>query len=162
MRAGARRLAAAVAVSAAFGVGGSAQAQSPTIVVENGKTAPAFGYADAVRERVFIPLPGVDQDSDGQPDRTAIELMRPKATNEGLKAPAIIDPSPYYTTLGRGHEPKVALGQQQVIVAPKATQHRQAGGLLDRLGHHLGVALAAKVVQNNAREPHFRIEPQKA
>ena len=30
--------------------------------------------------------------------------MRPKATNEGLKAPAIIDPSPYYTTLGRGHE----------------------------------------------------------
>ena len=84
--------------------GATAQAQSPTIVVENGKTAPAFGYADAVRERVFIPLPGVDQDSDGQPDRTAIELMRPKATNEGLKVPAIIDPSPYYTTLGRGNE----------------------------------------------------------
>jgi X-Pro dipeptidyl-peptidase len=93
----------AVAI-AAFSFAGTAQAQSPTIVVENGKTAPAFGYTDAVRERVFIPLPGVDQDSDGQPDRTAIELMRPKATNEGLKAPAIIDPSPYYTTLGRGHE----------------------------------------------------------
>jgi X-Pro dipeptidyl-peptidase len=104
MRAGARRLAAAAAAFAALSVGGTAQAQSPTIVVENGKTAPAFGYADAVRERVFIPLPGVDQDSDGQPDRTAIELMRPKATNEGLKAPAIIDPSPYYTTLGRGNE----------------------------------------------------------
>jgi X-Pro dipeptidyl-peptidase len=83
---------------------GTAQAQAPSIVVEGGKTAPAFGYTDAVRERVFIPLPGVDQDSDGVADRTAIELMRPKATNEGLKAPAIIDPSPYYTTGGRGHE----------------------------------------------------------
>ena len=100
----ARRLATAAAAFAAFAWAAPRQAQSPTIVVENGKTAPAFGYADAVRERVFIPLPGVDQDSDGQPDRTAIELMRPKATNEGLKAPAIIDPSPYYTTLGRGNE----------------------------------------------------------
>jgi hypothetical protein len=46
----------------------------------------------------------VDQDLDGQPDRTAIDIMRPKATNEGLKVPAIIDPSPYSTTLGRGSE----------------------------------------------------------
>src|SRR4051812_44068939 len=30
--------------------------------------------------------------------------MRPKESNEGLKVPAIIDPSPYYTTLGRGNE----------------------------------------------------------
>ncbi len=30
--------------------------------------------------------------------------MRPKATDEGLTVPAIIDPSPYYTTLGRGNE----------------------------------------------------------
>ena len=91
-------------VIAAFSFAGTAQAQAPSIVVENGKTAPVFGYTDAIRERVFIPLPGVDQDLDGQPDRTAIELMRPKATAEGLKAPAIIDPSPYYTTLGRGNE----------------------------------------------------------
>jgi X-Pro dipeptidyl-peptidase len=105
MRSGARRLAAGALALAALSVGSTAaQAQSPTIVVEGGKTAPAFGYTDAVRERVFIPLPGVDQDLDGQPDRTVIDIMRPKATNEGLKAPAIIDPSPYYTTLGRGHE----------------------------------------------------------
>ncbi len=98
----ARRL---VAVAmAAFFVGGTAEAAEPTIVVDNGKTAPVFGYSDAVRERVFIPLPGVDQDMDGLADRTAIDIIRPKATNEGLKAPAIIDPSPYYTTLGRGHE----------------------------------------------------------
>jgi X-Pro dipeptidyl-peptidase len=103
MRARARRL---VAVAAAYCILGAAPAaaQGPAIVVENGKTAPAFGYVDAIRERVFIPLPGVDQDFDGQADRTAIDIIRPKATNEGLKAPAIIDPSPYYTTLGRGHE----------------------------------------------------------
>src|SRR5918996_6619438 len=105
MRAGARRLAAAAAAFAAFFVVvGAAQAQSPEIVIEDGKTAPAFGYADAIRERVFIPLPGVDQDLDGQADRTAIDIMRPKATNEGLKVPAIVDPSPYYTTAGRGPE----------------------------------------------------------
>ena len=105
MRAGARRLAAgAAALAAFFCVGGAAQAQAPSIVVENGKTAPVLGYADAIRERVFIPLPGVDQDLDGQPDRTAIDIMRPKATNEGLKVPAIIDPSPYFTTAGRGNE----------------------------------------------------------
>jgi X-Pro dipeptidyl-peptidase len=81
-----------------------AQAAEPEAVVEDGTTQPVFGYTDAIRERVFIPLPGVDQDSDGEPDRTAIDIIRAKATGEGLKAPAIIDPSPYYTTLGRGHE----------------------------------------------------------
>ena len=106
MRGRARKLAIGAVALAGFCMGGAAQAaaQAPTIVVEDGKTAPAFGYADAIRERVFIPLPGIDQDGDGVDDRTAIDIIRSKATNEGLKAPAIIDPSPYYTTLGRGHE----------------------------------------------------------
>jgi X-Pro dipeptidyl-peptidase len=97
------RLAALTLVGFCLGAGG-AQAAEPDIVVENGRTQPVFGYSDAIRERVFIPLPGVDQDADGQPDRTAIDIIRSKATGAGLKAPAIIDPSPYYTTLGRGHE----------------------------------------------------------
>jgi X-Pro dipeptidyl-peptidase len=101
----ARKLAVCAIALAGFSMGaGAAQAADPTIVVENGRTAPAFGYADAIRERVFIPLAGVDQDGNGVPDRTAIDIIRPKATGEGLKAPAIIDPSPYYTTGGRGHE----------------------------------------------------------
>jgi X-Pro dipeptidyl-peptidase len=105
MRGRARKLAVGAIALAGFCMGtGAAQAAEPAIVIENGKTAPAFGYADAIRERVFIPLNGVDQDLDGIPDRTAIDIIRSKATNEGLKAPAIIDPSPYYTTLGRGNE----------------------------------------------------------
>ena len=70
----------------------------------DGKTSPVFSYDTAIRERVFIPVPGVDQDLDGVVDRTAIDIIRPAETNAGLKAPAIIDPSPYYTTLGRGNE----------------------------------------------------------
>jgi X-Pro dipeptidyl-peptidase len=93
------------AMLALLALAGSAQAAAPEIVIgADGRTAPAFSYVEAVRERVFIPVPGVDQDRDGVDDRTAIEIIRPKESNEGLKVPAIIDPSPYYTTLGRGNE----------------------------------------------------------
>ena len=68
-----------------------------------GKTQPVFGYADAIRERVFIESP-YDSDKNGVKDIIAIDIKRPKATNEGLKAPVIMDPSPYYSTLGRGNE----------------------------------------------------------
>jgi X-Pro dipeptidyl-peptidase len=105
MKGRARKLAGgALGLAALFMAGVAPAAAQTTPVIENGRTAPAFGYADAIRERVFIPVPGVDQDNDGVTDRTAIDVIRPKATDEGLKAPAIIDPSPYYTTLGRGHE----------------------------------------------------------
>ena len=62
-----------------------------------------FGYADAIRERVFIDSP-YDSDKNGVKDIIAIDIKRPKATNEGLKAPVVMDPSPYYSTLGRGNE----------------------------------------------------------
>ena len=105
MKGRARKLAVGALALGALCIAGAAPAAAQTSpVIENGRTKPVFGYADAIRERVFIPVPGVDQDNDGVTDRTAIDIIRPKATNEGLKAPAIIDPSPYYTTLGRGHE----------------------------------------------------------
>ena len=68
-----------------------------------GETNPVFGYADAIRERVFIESP-YDSDKNNVKDIIAIDIKRPKATNEGLKAPVIMDPSPYYSTLGRGNE----------------------------------------------------------
>jgi X-Pro dipeptidyl-peptidase len=86
-------------------LGGTAQASTPGITIgADGETAPVFSYSDAIRERVFIPVPGVDQDSDGVTDRVSIDIVRPQETNSGLKVPAIIDPSPYYTSLGRGNE----------------------------------------------------------
>lgn len=74
------------------------------LVLDDGVTAPAFEYADAVRERVFIPVAGVDQDLDGIDDVTAIDIIRPAESDGELRVPAIIDASPYYTTVGRGNE----------------------------------------------------------
>src|SRR4051812_6296588 len=82
-----------------------AAADPPSIVVgADGETAAVFSYAAAIRERVFVPVPGVDQDGDGSDDRVAVDIVRPQETNAGLKVPAIIDPSPYYTSIGRGNE----------------------------------------------------------
>ena len=36
-----------------------------------------FDYAQAVRERVLIPQPGIDQDGDGADDVIAVEIIRP-------------------------------------------------------------------------------------
>src|SRR5262245_14172881 len=83
-------LACACACASALATTGTAHAQ--TIV--DGKTAPVFDYDQAVRERVYIPN-GQDADMDGVEDRTAIEIMRPNTTD---KVPAIVAPSPYYTS----------------------------------------------------------------
>jgi X-Pro dipeptidyl-peptidase len=102
----ARGLAAGALALAALSLGaGAAQAADPVITVgADGKTAPVFSYADAKRERVWIPVAGVDQDANGIPDRVAIDIIRPKESGPNLKVPAIIDDSPYYTSLGRGNE----------------------------------------------------------
>ncbi|CAN5499562.1 Xaa-Pro dipeptidyl-peptidase [soil metagenome] len=80
-----------------------AQEEAPTIVVEDGVTQPVFGYADAIRERVWVES-NFDSDSNGVSDRIALDIMRPRATEQGLKVPVVMDASPYYTTLGRGNE----------------------------------------------------------
>src|SRR3954470_14330311 len=99
-------IAVSVAAFAVFALVGTAgAADPPTIVIgADGETADVFSYADAIRERVFIPVPGVDQNSDGATDQVAIDIERPLETNSGLKVPSIIDPSPYYTSVGRGNE----------------------------------------------------------
>jgi len=102
-----RLLAAASALAAALVATGAAAAakpgDSPSIVVQNGVTQPVFGYADAIRQRVWVDAP-FDSDSDGANDRIALDIIRPKASDAGLKVPVIMDASPYYTTLGRGNE----------------------------------------------------------
>src|SRR3954468_18214921 len=99
-----RRLLVAVAVAAAALAGAAkAQADPPTIVVANNETQEAFDYTTAIRDRVWVDT-DYDSDGDGVNDRIAVDIMRPAATEQGLKVPVIMDDSPYYSTLGRGNE----------------------------------------------------------
>ena len=82
---------------------GAAAPPNPGIVVENGVTQPVFGYADAIRERVWVEST-FDTDLDGVNDRIALDIMRPAASDLSLEVPVIMDASPYYSTLGRGNE----------------------------------------------------------
>src|SRR5918994_1363813 len=101
----ATRLALGAVALATLGVTGTAQAAYPAITIgPDGKTAPVFDYQQAVRERVYIPQPGVDQDSNGEMDFVTADIIRPKESGPDVKVPAIIDPSPYYTTVCRGNE----------------------------------------------------------
>jgi X-Pro dipeptidyl-peptidase len=103
MRFGLRGALAGVLTLATLGLGGGvAQAQGP--VLENGKTKAVYDYKAAVKERVFIPQPGIDQDKNGQDDWVTIDILRPSEGSAANKMPAIIDPSPYYTTVCRGAE----------------------------------------------------------
>ena len=76
---------------------------APPPVGEDGRTEPVHGYADAVRQRVWVPIE-FDTDGDGTDDRVAVDIIRPRATETGLEVPTIIDASPYYNTVCRGNE----------------------------------------------------------
>jgi X-Pro dipeptidyl-peptidase len=67
----------------------------PQIKVENGETQPVFSRADAVTQTVNIET-AVDSDGDGVRDRVRMRIMRPKETEQGLKVPTILEPSPYW------------------------------------------------------------------
>ena len=98
-----RKLAIGLLALAAIGLGGeSAAAQGP--VLEAGKTKAVYDYKAAIRERVFIPQSGIDQDANGAMDWITIDIIRPSEGSPTNKMPAIIDPSPYYTTVCRGNE----------------------------------------------------------
>ena len=64
----------------------SAAPPNPGIVVENGVTQPVFGYADAIRERVWVEA-DFDTDLDGAKDRIALDIMRPAATTWASRRP---------------------------------------------------------------------------
>jgi X-Pro dipeptidyl-peptidase len=101
---GAATLVLPLAVGAMFGASSPAYAQqAPSIVVSDGVTQPVFGYADAIREKLFIDST-FDSDGDGLRDIIAFDVIRPRATAEGLRVPVIMDASPYYTTLCRGND----------------------------------------------------------
>src|SRR3954468_9904052 len=99
---GRRGLAAfAAAVVCGLTVLAAASAAGPSVPLgPDGTTAPVYSFANAIRERVWVQVAGVDQDADGVTDRVALDIMRPAETATGLKVPAIINTSPYLTSSG--------------------------------------------------------------
>ena len=109
-------VAAAIVAAAWCGVPPAVADAPPVIVVENGETQEAFDYASALRDRVWVDA-SFDSDSDGVNDKIAVDIIRPKETAEGLKAPVIMDASPYYSTLGRGNESQLKVDDASGLLA---------------------------------------------
>jgi X-Pro dipeptidyl-peptidase len=76
-------------------------AEPDEIVVEDGVTQPVFSYEDAVREAVRVPS-SVSSETGDALDMIYVDIIRPAATEQGLRVPTIIIPSPYYHANGRG------------------------------------------------------------
>ncbi|MBM7776344.1 X-Pro dipeptidyl-peptidase [Actinokineospora baliensis] len=73
----------------------SAQPEPPAPVFVDGQAQPVFSPTDVVRESLWVNAP-VDSDSDGKDDLVHVEIVRPRATEQGLKVPVVYQASPYY------------------------------------------------------------------
>lgn len=87
-------LAAFVAASLAV-VPGQAAATPPAPVFQDGQAQPVFDPADVIREEIWVRAP-VDSDRDGRPDEVHAVVVRPRATELGMKVPVVYEVSPYY------------------------------------------------------------------
>ncbi len=70
-------------------------AAPPSPVFTGGQAQPVFDPADVVREDVWVTAP-VDSDHDGTDDLVHAQVVRPRATQQGLKVPVVYQASPYY------------------------------------------------------------------
>ncbi|MBM0235177.1 Xaa-Pro dipeptidyl-peptidase [Micromonospora sp. STR1_7] len=81
------------------------------------QTVPAYSYADAIRESVWVQT-RADSDGDGVRDRVAVDLVRPReAAAAGVRVPVIMDASPYYLCCGRGNESELKTYDSAGVIA---------------------------------------------
>jgi X-Pro dipeptidyl-peptidase len=95
------------------------QASPQRPVFADGEAQAVYDPADVVRQRVWVRAP-VDSDFDGRPDEVYTEVVRPRATEQGLRVPVVYMISPYFAggndvtnhdvdvelyVPGRGHRP---------------------------------------------------------
>ena len=96
-RAGGRLCAALSAVVTVL-AGAAAAHAAPLSAATPAGTQPVYDYTQAIREQVWVQAP-VDSDGDGERDRVAVRIIRPRETEAGVKVPVIFQPSPYYAGL---------------------------------------------------------------
>lgn len=113
------------------------------IKLEDKVTQPIYSYQNAIRETVYVEAP-MDSDNDGKKDRIAVDLMRPKETDKGLKVPVIYEMSPYRAGLQdiSFHDVDVELNP----VGKKTGAGKGAGAGM------LSFATAAKAVRETNRD----------
>ncbi|OLR91115.1 Xaa-Pro dipeptidyl-peptidase [Actinokineospora bangkokensis] len=92
----------AIAAVAATGLGavGAAVPRVAGTAAAVPRSEPAYDYAAATRETVWVPTGQTAPD--GTPVRVAADVIRPSGTPGPV--PVIMDASPYYLSLGRGNE----------------------------------------------------------
>ncbi|WP_394836839.1 Xaa-Pro dipeptidyl-peptidase [Pendulispora rubella] len=121
--------------------------QSPAIVVENNETQPVYSYEAAIREVIYVEAP-IDSDADGKPDLIALDVMRPKETDEGLKAATVMEASPYYSDAPSALRANRSLDGRQV---PGASAPRGFGRWYDEFFVPRGYAVVEVEMQGTAR-----------
>lgn len=67
-------------------------------VFRQGEAQPVFDPKNVVRESLWVTAP-VDSDHDGHDDQVHIVVVRPKATEQGLRVPVVYQASPYFSGL---------------------------------------------------------------
>jgi len=71
-------------------------------VLQGGVSSPVYDYDAAIRETVWVDAP--DLDGDGNAERIAADIIRPRELAGTARVPIIMDASPYYLSVGRGNE----------------------------------------------------------
>ncbi|GGS50999.1 Xaa-Pro dipeptidyl-peptidase [Actinokineospora fastidiosa] len=74
----------------------TAHADPPAPVFVDGQAQPVFSPTDVVRESLWVTAP-VDSDRNGHDDKVYVEVVRPRATEAGMKVPVVYQASPYYS-----------------------------------------------------------------
>lgn len=74
---------------------GQAGATTPVPVFRDGQAQPVFDPREVIREEIWVRAP-VDSDHDGRDDEVHAVVVRPRATELGLRVPVVYEMSPYY------------------------------------------------------------------
>lgn len=65
-------------------------------VFREGEAQPVFDPKNVIRESLYVTAP-VDSDGDGRDDQVHVMVVRPKATEQGLRVPVVYRMSPYFS-----------------------------------------------------------------
>jgi X-Pro dipeptidyl-peptidase len=147
-------LLAAVVALPLTGVPAPATAAPEGPVFVDGEAQPVFDPTDVVRDNLFVRAP-VDSDLDGRDDEVHVEIVRPGATERGLKVPVVYMNSPYFAGGNdvANHDVDVEL---YVPGKPGRGDHRDGKQLSTKLDERVAAAVGPNAAPITSRyEDYF-------